>query len=211
MYANGRLIARRVDGAWHITADNAAAFIAMMGEGSVLGFDTQLAAGDRAIGSMAFVLGATEDEVLVEKMEMKIIEGIPLTTFEQNVVRATEWSGYATEILNELNNPIANEIAVERRVVAVLETAEGPVIVASGGAQLTPGQIDLAVSMGFDPIRTGPVALAEDAEVRAVSMAYQAGLTPRAMGVSKDICPGCTGTLQGMKAYVSGRVAAWGN
>lgn len=74
-----------------------------------------------------------------------------------------------------------------RRTISLLETAEGPTLVAGGGSELSPAQIATAQRLGLTPI-TG---LGGHAEMTAISGARSLGLTPTAGVTTNYICAEC--------------------
>jgi RHS repeat-associated protein len=104
---------------------------------------------------------------------------------------------------------LAQQIAnVERipmrfnRTVTVLETAEGPTLVAGGASDLSAAQIAAARRLGLTP--TSPLR-GLHAEKTAIAGAGELGLTPTKGATSTIICSGpggCAGFLEGLGAKV---------
>jgi len=102
----------------------------------------------------------------------------------------------------ELAQTIAN---VERypmrylRTISLLETAEGPTLVAGGGTDLSAAQIAMARQVGLTPI-TG---VSEHAELTAISGARSLGLTPTAGVTTNYICARCAVEIYKMGGWVT--------
>jgi len=85
----------------------------------------------------------------------------------------------------EINNAL-DSIAAKNRTVAVLNTEEGPVIVASGKTDLSLVQRQMLTNGEI------PAKLANaHAEITAIEQAKALGLTPTVMGTSRSICSNC--------------------
>jgi hypothetical protein len=112
----------------------------------------------------------------------------------------------------ELAQEIANVGSYPMRfrgTISLLETAEGPTLVAGGGTDLSSAQIALAQKLGLTPI-TG---LGEHAEMTAISGARSLGLTPTSGVTTNNICPTCAvkiykmgGWLTASRNFVFGRL-----
>jgi RHS repeat-associated protein len=105
----------------------------------------------------------------------------------------------------ELAQQIAN---VERfpmnfkRTVAVVETAEGPTLVAGGATDLSAAQTALAQKLGLTPVRPMPGVHAEETVIFG---AGELGLTPTRGVTTNTICPGrCTPFIEGLGGRVTG-------
>jgi RHS repeat-associated protein len=153
----------------------------------------------------AIVARTIDDAVFTAELVKTWLNNEDYTTLQDNALTAVDVVGYAEALLGVLDD----EIAQTERAVAILITKEGVVLVASGGRNLTAEQIQVAREWGMEPVTSGPVDLHTHAEVTVANMAYQAGLSPMAMGVSKDVCPACARDLRGRGAFVSGQIAAW--
>jgi len=82
------------------------------------------------------------------------------------------------------------------RTVTVLETKEGPTLVAGGASDLSPGQVEVARSLGLTP---APPMPGIHAEPNAIFGAGELGLTPVRGATTSRICAGpggCTETIQ---------------
>ena len=101
--------------------------------------------------------------------------------------------------IHSLLDPIAQNM----RRTAVLSTKEGVKVLASGGRDLTRAQ--RATAGADDMIAVSPT---DHAEVTAVNGALSAGLTPRGLGVSHDICPVCQSFLEGTGATITSPTTA---
>jgi RHS repeat-associated protein len=110
----------------------------------------------------------------------------------------------------ELAQNIANVEAIPMnyfRTVSLLQTAEGPTLVAGGTSDLSAAQVSLANQLGLTPV----AAPGLHAEMTAISGASRLGLTPT-VGVSTNIvCPSCSiainqlgGSLTGPRSFVFG-------
>jgi hypothetical protein len=86
-----------------------------------------------------------------------------------------------------------------RRTIALLETAEGPTLVAGGGTDLSAAQIAMARQLGLTPI-TG---VGEHAELTAISGARSLGLTPTAGVTTIQICPSCAVKIYNMGGWLT--------
>jgi hypothetical protein len=84
-----------------------------------------------------------------------------------------------------------------RRTIALLETAEGPTLVAGGGTDLSAAQIEMARQLGLTPV-TG---VGEHAELTAIAGARSLGLTPTAGVTTIHICPSCAVKIYNMGGY----------
>jgi RHS repeat-associated protein len=137
-----------------------------------------------AIGSGQGLVGAVVTDALraagIASLVYPILSSAVRTSSvtEQLVTRASE--------IHDVLDPIAQT----HRTTAALET-DGPRIIAGGGRDLTPAQRAM--------VGTGEVAArmpGADAEVTALAHAEAAGLSPRAIGVTRDICPSCALVIQ---------------
>ncbi len=98
-----------------------------------------------------------------------------------------------------------DDVAQNHRTSAVLAT-DGPDVLAGGGRDLNPAQRALAGEN--EVLAKQPGA---HAEVTAVEHARANGLTPSAIGTSRDICPKCVPYLEESGATITGpRSAVWG-
>lgn len=91
-----------------------------------------------------------------------------------------------------------------KRTVTVLETAEGPTLVAGGASDLSAAQIDAARGLGLSPTPPMP---GFHAERTAIAGAGATGLTP-ARGATRNVI--CTGP-GGCRPFIEklgGRIAA---
>jgi hypothetical protein len=86
-----------------------------------------------------------------------------------------------------------------RRTISLLETSEGPTLVAAGGTDLSSEQIAMAKKLGLTPI-TG---LGEHAEMTAISGARSLGLTPTAGVTTNNICPTCALKIYNMGGWLT--------
>ena len=109
-------------------------------------------------------------------------------------------TGRADDLSNALD-----EVAQNHRTSAVLAT-DGPDVLAGGGRDLNPAQRAL---VGENEVLAKlPNA---HAEVTAVEHARANGLSPVAIGTSRDICPKCIPYLEESGATITGpRTAVWG-
>jgi tRNA(Arg) A34 adenosine deaminase TadA len=95
-------------------------------------------------------------------------------------------------------------IAQTRRTTAVMSTREGGDVLAGGVRDLTPAQRALA--------RPGDVLgrlRGEHAEITALKAAGEAGLTPRGIATTTNICPTCRSALEQAGATITGPRSAW--
>jgi|HubBroStandDraft_4_1064222.scaffolds.fasta_scaffold33785_3 hypothetical protein len=86
-----------------------------------------------------------------------------------------------------------------RRTIALLETAEGPTLVAGGGTDLSAAQIAMARQLGLTPV-TG---VGEHAELTAIAGARSLGLTPTAGVTTIHICPSCAVKIYNMGGWLT--------
>jgi hypothetical protein len=86
-----------------------------------------------------------------------------------------------------------------RRTIALLETAEGPMLVAGGGTDLSAAQIAMARQLGLTPV-TG---VGEHAELTAIAGARSLGLTPTAGVTTIHICPSCAVKIYNMGGWLT--------
>jgi hypothetical protein len=86
-----------------------------------------------------------------------------------------------------------------RRTISLLETAEGPTLVAGGGTDLSPAQIAMARQLGLTPI----IGLSEHAEMTAISGARSLGLTPTAGVTTNNICASCAVKIYKMGGWLT--------
>jgi hypothetical protein len=88
------------------------------------------------------------------------------------------------------------------RTITVLETAEGPTLVAGGASDLSAAQIAAARRLGLTPVPQMP---GFHAEKTAIAGAGELGLTPTRGATSTIICGGpggCATFLEGLGARV---------
>jgi hypothetical protein len=91
-----------------------------------------------------------------------------------------------------------------RRTVSVLETAEGPTLVAGGATDLSASQIAAAQKMGLTPVSPMP---GFHAEKTVITGAGELGLTPTKGVTTNIICPGaagCRSFIEGLGGRVTG-------
>jgi hypothetical protein len=86
-----------------------------------------------------------------------------------------------------------------RRTISLLETAEGPTLVAGGGTDLSAAQIAMARKLGLTPI-TG---VGEHAEMTAISGARSLGLTPSAGVTTNIVCAECAVEIHKMGGWLT--------
>ncbi|MER7243832.1 RHS repeat-associated core domain-containing protein [Kribbella sp. NPDC000426] len=105
----------------------------------------------------------------------------------------------------KLKSGAPDTIAQKQRVAAVLATKEGKDVLAGGVRDLNPAQRALA---GADDVLGKDPGL--HAETTALKTAAEEGLTPAAIGTSKDFCPACQTALKDAGAVITGpRTAVW--
>jgi RHS repeat-associated protein len=84
------------------------------------------------------------------------------------------------------------------QTVVLLETAEGPTIAAANSGGLNLDQVRIAQSLGLIPgTAVGPE---HHAEINALIMAAQLGLTPTRGVTTNGMCPGCVSEIAGWAA-----------
>jgi hypothetical protein len=90
-----------------------------------------------------------------------------------------------------------------KRTVAVVETAEGPTLVAGGATDLSAAQTALAQKLGLTPARPMPGMHAEET---AIFGAGELSLTPTRGVATNAICPGrCAPFIEGLGGRVTGK------
>lgn len=93
------------------------------------------------------------------------------------------------------------------RTISLLETAEGPTLVAGGGTDLSPAQIAMARQLGLTPI-TG---MGGHAEMTAISGARRLGLTPTSGVTTNFVCAECAVKIWNMGGWLTaGRYFVFG-
>ena len=146
------------------------------------------------IGAIATLLN---DAALVALPAARDIESIASIRSASGGMEAL--AARADEIHSALD-PIAQKL----RTTAVLETSGGNII-AGGARDLSPAQRAL--------LRQGEIAAklpGADAEVTALSHANRLGLQPRAMAVTRTICPECAATIRASGGtLISPTTAIW--
>jgi len=163
-------------------ATGAAAGMVGFGAGKVLA-----AGGSKVIG--AFARDAAEGA------EEAAGSGLSRLTAEE-----ARLPGRADELADALD-PIARN----HRTPAAMSTAEGRDVLAGGVRDLSPAQRALA---GEDDVLAKMPG--EHAEVTGMKKAAEEGLTPTAIGTSRDICTSCRAALEESGAtIISARFAAW--
>jgi RHS repeat-associated protein len=88
------------------------------------------------------------------------------------------------------------------RTVSLLETAEGPTLVAGGSSNLSPAQAQLAQQLGLTVVSDFPDA---DAELRLLDYAGRMGLTPTNGVASNKVCTTCAPFIRSLGGWVNGR------
>lgn len=145
--------------------------MASLGDGALADF-----AGD---GASAAEVASAEEAALANVT----VDGTKLGgQVAQDATSLDEGAASRVEQLQSLLDPISQT----KRTSAVLNTEEGTDILASGGRDLSPAQRALAKE--GDLLGKMPGA---HAEVTALERAWEAGLTPSEMAVSRIICPEC--------------------
>jgi hypothetical protein len=86
---------------------------------------------------------------------------------------------------------VLDPIAQNHRTTAVLSTDEGVTVVGGGARDLTPAQ-----RAALQPGEAAAKLPGEDAEITVLNYGQQNGLTPRAMGVTRTICPDCQSAIE---------------
>jgi hypothetical protein len=92
-----------------------------------------------------------------------------------------------------------------KRTISLLETKEGPTLVAGGASDLSAAQTQLAMELGLTPAPHMPGA---HAEPTAIYGAGTLGLTPTRGVTTSVICSGpggCTGIIEGLGGQVKGK------
>jgi RHS repeat-associated protein len=104
---------------------------------------------------------------------------------------------------NEIHS-VLSPIAQDMRTTAVLET-DTVRVVAAGGRDLSPAQRAL-----LGPGEVAAKLPGAHAEVTALQHAAENGLTPQALGVTRDICPACQAAIRASGGTLtSARTAVW--
>ena len=158
------------------------------------------------VGGRQVVFGAAEGD------EGRVIEGAVLGLSGWGMVGDGLGAGPRAQpstrgprATRQLAQEIANVESVPmsfNRTVTVLETAEGPTIVAGGASDLSSAQAAAARRLGLTP---APPMPGFHAEKTAISAAGELGLTPTRGAASNTICSGpggCTEFLEGLGARV---------
>jgi hypothetical protein len=122
---------------------------------------------------------------------------------EGGVVEAT--GPAATRELAQHIANIAGYPMKYRRTITLLETREGPTLVAGGGSDLSPAQTQLAIELGLTP---APPLPGVHAERTAIYGAGTLGLTPTRGVTTNSICSkpiDCIRFIQSMGGRVTGQ------
>jgi hypothetical protein len=105
--------------------------------------------------------------------------------------RALRWTGHEVTLKGLEVHRILDEIAQAQRTAAALDTTAGRII-ASGGRDLNPAQRE-AVELAGEIVGTLPK---EHAEITALAKARELGATPKALGVTREICIECAKAIK---------------
>ena len=100
----------------------------------------------------------------------------------------------ATEALSARANEVhsvLHPIAQQMRTTAALATDEGTTIIGGGASDLTPPQRAI-----LGPGEMASALPGEHAEITVLQAASDNGLTPRALGVTRTICPACQAAIE---------------
>jgi len=98
-----------------------------------------------------------------------------------------------------------DRIAARMRTTAAMATHQGTVVLASGGRDLSRAQ--RALGRPNELLARSPEA---HAEITALKAAYESGLTPKSMAVTRGICPACQQAIEETGGrLVSRRGAVW--
>jgi RHS repeat-associated protein len=149
------------------------------GNGDYLGFLKYEFLGTLSVGSMVIV-GP---------------EQVTVRTGTKAAVELGERAG----IIHSVLDPIGQRM----RTTAVLETTSGTRIVAGGTRDLTPLQRAALSGGELAAKMTG-----EHAEITALRRAGELGLTPSALAVTREICPGCRAAIEGAGGVLTGLTSA---
>ncbi|WP_375784009.1 RHS repeat-associated core domain-containing protein [Bradyrhizobium sp. Pha-3] len=101
----------------------------------------------------------------------------------------------ARQVANAATAPMNN-----LRTIAVLETVEGPTLVAGGTTELSAAQVGLANELGLTVVESA----GRHAEMAAISAAGRLGLTPTVGVTTNIICPQCAVAFYNLGARLTG-------
>ncbi len=123
---------------------------------------------------------------------------------EQGVGDVAPNTARLTQRADEIQSVLDHPAARNGRTTAVLETS-GDDVVGGGVRDLSPDQ-RAALKPGEIPAKLP----GEHAEITVLDAAQNRGLTPKAIGTSRDFCPDCIDALQKARARITGpRTAVW--
>jgi RHS repeat-associated protein len=127
--------------------------------------------------------------------------GIGPLTRSAFALRAVRGPKATQELAQEIANAAGGSLRF-RRTVALVETTQGPTLVAGGASDLSAAQKALAQQRGLTVVDDLPGA---DAEITAISGAGRLNLTPRRGVATNRVCPTCTEDIEGLGGRVDGR------
>jgi hypothetical protein len=88
------------------------------------------------------------------------------------------------------------------QTIALLETAEGPTLVAGGASDLSASQAALAERLGLTVANAMP---GFDAEITLINSAGEMSLTPTTGVATNIVCPSCAAVIEELGGSVNGR------
>ncbi|HZM98110.1 MAG TPA: RHS repeat-associated core domain-containing protein, partial [Pyrinomonadaceae bacterium] len=125
----------------------------------------------------------------------------PMIARMARAARARALAGRAQQV-HEVLDPIAQEM----RTTAAMATREGKTVVGGGAAK----DLTKAQRAALGPGEVAAKLPGAHAEVTVMNHAAENGLTPTAIGVTRDICPVCAAAIESTGGMLTGpRTAIW--